>query len=158
MNVRPVIATCLLVTLGACATPAFHQRPVASIMSPSQSASSMLAELGRIAALSPEQRKRELNELDSARRLDEVKRFQLAALLDREDSAETLERSLKMLALLDSPDSRSQTLIDMMKRSIKSRLELRQQTSRTQELQDKLDQIKELEKSLQQRNTPVKAP
>jgi hypothetical protein len=42
-----------------------------------------------------------------------------------------------------------------MKRSLRARIELRQQSARAQELQDKLDQIKTLEKSLQQR-TPAK--
>jgi hypothetical protein len=45
-----------------------------------------------------------------------------------------------------------------MKRSLKARIELKQQTARAQELQDKLDQIKALEKSLQQRNGATRTP
>jgi hypothetical protein len=49
-------------------------------------------------------------------------------------------------------------LTELMKKSLKARIELKQQIARTQELQDKLDQIKALEKSLQQRNIPDKTP
>jgi hypothetical protein len=52
-----------------------------------------------------------------------------------------------------------------MKKSLKARIELRQQTARAQEqtaraqeLQDKLDQIKALEKTLQQRNGSSRTP
>jgi hypothetical protein len=45
-----------------------------------------------------------------------------------------------------------------MKRSLRARLELRQQSARNAELQDKLEQIKALEKSLQQRSTAPKNP
>jgi len=55
-------------------------------------------------------------------------------------------------------DARAQPLIDLMKKSLRARIELKQQTARAQELQDKLDQIKALEKSLQQRNAPSQTP
>jgi hypothetical protein len=45
-----------------------------------------------------------------------------------------------------------------MKRSLRTRIELLQQTARNHELQDKLNQIKALEKSLQQRNGTPKTP
>ena len=118
----------------------------------------MLGELSRVAMLSAEQRRRELTGLEGERRLDNERRFLLAALLEREDSAEALERSLKSLNAMADGDTRAQALLDLMKKSLKSRIELRQQTARTQELQDKLEQIKALEKSLQQRNGLPKAP
>jgi hypothetical protein len=92
------------------------------------------------------------------RRLDAARRFQLAALLEREDSTESLERSLKILNNLAEPDVRTEALLKLMKASLKSRIELRQQTARAQELQGTLEQIKALEKSLQQRNGTSKTP
>jgi hypothetical protein len=118
----------------------------------------LLGELARVATLTPEQRRRELAELENGRRLDDARRFQLAALLEREDSADAFERGLKALAAMEEADSRTQALVELLKRSLKARIELKQQTARADELQDKLDQIKALEKSLQQRSTPSKAP
>jgi hypothetical protein len=63
-----------------------------------------------------------------------------------------------LLNALPEPDARTQALLDLMKKSLRTRLELTQQTARTQELQDKLTQIKALEKSLQQRNGTPKTP
>jgi len=149
----------LLLTLGACAAPPWAgQAPVSSYRVFGLGASALLSELSRVATLSPEQRRRELAALDGERRLDDAKHFQLAALLEREDSADAYERSLKNLAAIDNVDARAQTLIDLMKKSLTARIELRQQTARAQELQDKLDQIKALEKTLQQRSTLPKSP
>ena len=86
-------------------------------------------------ALSAEQGGRELAELEGERRLEDARRFQLAALLEREDSVEALERSLKILGALSEADPRAQPLLDLMKKSLRARIELRQQTARTQELQ-----------------------
>ncbi|MGB9129255.1 MAG: hypothetical protein WCB97_06375, partial [Thiobacillus sp.] len=102
--------------------------------------------------------RRELAGLEGERRLDDARRFQLAALLEREDSADALEHSLKILNSLAEPDARTRALLDQMKKSLKARIELRQQTVRAQELQDKLDQIKALEKTLQQRNGSSRTP
>jgi hypothetical protein len=142
--------------LGACATPV-ERAPVRSVQSEPDGAV-MLNELARVASLSAEQRRRELAALEAERRPDDARRFQLAALLERDDSVEALERSLKVLGTMTSIDARVQPLIDLMKRSLKARIELRQQSVRAQELQDKLDQIKALEKSLQQRNAPAQTP
>ena len=57
-------------------------------------ASGLINELARVSALSAEQRRRELADLEGTR-LDDTRRFQLAALLERDDSVEALERSLK---------------------------------------------------------------
>ena len=159
MTFKPVLFAALLLTLGACALPPNPERPAsrAPLFEPTAPALPKLSELARVAALSPEQRRRELAELENGRR-DEAKRFSLAALLEREDSVEALERSLKILAAMDETEPRSQALLDLLKRSLKARLELKQQAARAQELQDKLEQIKALEKSLQQRNAPPKAP
>jgi hypothetical protein len=155
MTFKSVFLAGLLLTLGACATPL--ERP--AFLTPAEHEATVhLGELARVATLSAEQRRREVAELDGMRRLDQAKRFQLAALLEREDGVESLERSLKLLNALAEGDARTQALVEMMKKSLKARIELKQQTARAQELQDKLDQIKVLEKSLQQRNGPSRTP
>ena len=155
MTLKSVFLAGLLLTLGACALPPEYP----AFLSPGETgAPALLGELARVASLTPEQRRRELAGLEGERRLDDARRFQLAALLEREDSADALERSLKTLNAMSDLDARTQALVDLMKKSLKARIEFRQQTARAQELQDKLDQIKALEKSLQQRNGPARTP
>ncbi|HWR76031.1 MAG TPA: hypothetical protein VN283_02325 [Thiobacillus sp.] len=156
MTFKSVFLAGLLLTLGACATPSEH--PAIRTSQPGPAAPALLNELTRVAALSAEQRRRELAGLEGDRRLDDARRFQLAALLEREDSVEALERGLKSLGAIAEVDPRARPLLEMMKKLLKVRIELKQQTAHAQELQDKLDQIKVLEKSLQQRNTPDKTP
>lgn len=145
----------LVLLLAACANtgeyPAFRNLQIGS------DTAMMLNELERAADLPPEQRRRELAALENSR-LDDVRRFQAAALLDREDSIEALERGLKNLNALVNIDNRAQPIVEQMKKSFKARIELKQQTARAQELQDKLDQIKTLEKTLQQRTAPPAKP
>lgn len=145
----------LLLTLSACTLPPELPTPRARQADPATF--SLLNELARVSALSGEQRRRELADLDGAR-MNDSRRFQLAALLERDDSVDALERGLKMLAAINEDDARSQSLIDLMKKSLKARIEIKQLATRNAELQDKLDQIKALEKSLQQRNAPLKNP
>ena len=156
MMLKPLIAAALLLSLAGCAIP--PENPAFRFPPGESEAALRLDELARVAALSPEQRRREVAELDAMRRLNPARRFQLAALLEREDSVESLERSLKSLGALAESDARTQALLDQMKRSLKARIELKQQTARNQELQDKLEQIKALEKSLQQRTAPPGKP
>ncbi|MHB0972807.1 MAG: hypothetical protein ACYC0P_01015 [Thiobacillus sp.] len=159
MTLKSVFLAGLLLMLNACAPlPISGQATAPGYRIFGLGAYTLLGELSRIAALSPEQRRRELATLDGERRLDDAKRFQLAALLEREDSVDAFERSLKNLAAIGDVEPRAQTLIELMKKSLTARIELRQQAARAQELQDKLDQIKALEKTLQQRSTPGKAP
>lgn len=148
MTVKPLLLAGLLMTLGACTQLA--DAPALRALQPDSGAHAMLAELARVATLSAEQRRRELAALESGR-LDDARRFQLAALLEREDTPEALERGLRALNALDPSDARGQALVEVMKRSFRARLEARQQATRAQELQDRLDQIKTLERSLQQR-------
>lgn len=144
-----------LLTLGACTLP--PSLPMIPILA-EQGSSAMLGELARVDGLTPAQRRREIAGLEGLRRPDAARRFQLAALLSRDDSAESLDRSLQLLNSLAEPDARTEALLDLMKKSLRTRIELMQQTARTQELQDKLSQIKALEKSLQQRSAPEKTP
>lgn len=158
MTLKSVLLAGLLLTLNACVTLPAPERPAARASQTESGGAALLGELARVATLSAEQRRRELAELEGERRLDDARRFQLAALLEREDGVEALERSLKILGALSEADPRAQSLLDLMKKSLRARIELRQQTARTQELQDKLEQIKALEKSLQQRTIPAKTP
>lgn len=158
MTLQSGLLAGLLLTLSACALPpelATIKTKLTETASPS--AVSAVSELARISGLSAEQRRRELADLDNAR-LTDARRFQLAALLERDDSVDALERSLKALSAMGEQEARSQALIDLMKRSLKARIEQKQLAARNAELQDKLEQIKALEKSLQQRNTPLKTP
>jgi hypothetical protein len=155
MTFKTAFLAGLVLTLGACATP--PDQPARNTPTGLDTAG-LSSELARVAALSGEQRRRELAGLEGERRLDDARRFQLAALLEREDSVEALERSLKTLGAISDTDARTGALLDLMKKSLRARIELRQQTLRAQELQDKLDQIKALEKSLQQRNTQPRTP
>jgi hypothetical protein len=156
MSFKTVFLAGLMLTLGACAT--LSDVPTPTRNPPGLDTTMLSSELARVAALSGEQRRRELAALEGERRLDDARRFQLAALLEREDSADALERSLKTLSALGEVDARTHALLELMKKSLRARIELRQQTLRAQELQDKLDQIKALEKSLQQRTTPPRTP
>ncbi len=153
-----LLAVLTLMPLAACiSVPPPSLPPLPVVQSP-VGGPALLGEVSRVSALSPEQRRREVGVLESEHRLDDAKRFQLAALLEREDNPEALEHSLKILAAMDLADPRAQSLLELMKKSLRARIELRQQTARAQELQDKLDQIKALEKSLQQRSTPPRKP
>ena len=158
MTFKSVLFAGLLLALGACSALPPPERLAPRTNPPASATSPLLSELARVATLSAEQRRRELADLENGRRLDDARRFQLAALLEREDSADAYERGLKALAAMDEDDSRTQALVELLKRSLKARIELKQQTARADELQDKLDQIKALEKSLQQRSSPGKAP
>jgi hypothetical protein len=156
MTLRTFFLAGVLLSLGACAAlPLEYQ---AFLGQGDAGAPALLGELARVDGLTPEQRRRELADLESVRRLDAARRFQLAVLLEREDSSESLERSLKILNTLAEPDARTEALLTLMKTSLRSRIELRQQTARAQELQGRLEQIKALEKSLQQRNGTSKTP
>lgn len=158
MMLRSVFLVPLLGVLGGCATPppAVPQRPCIVQTEPGETA--LLNELARVATLTPERRHRELLELEAERRLSDAKRFQMAALLERDDNVEALERSLKSLGAMTGIEPSAQPLIELMKKSLRARIALKQQTARSQELQDKLEQIKALEKSLQQRDALPKSP
>jgi hypothetical protein len=155
MKFESALLAGLLLTLSACALLPDWSAPRAHQTEPTVSA--LTSELARVSALSADQRRRELADLENTR-LNDIRHFQLAALLERDDSVEALERSLKSLAAIGDLDARSQSLIDLMKRSLRARIENKQLTADNAELQDKLEQIKALEKSLQQRNEPIKTP
>lgn len=147
MTARPFLLAAML-TLAACAQ--FPDSPALRALQPEAGAHAMLGEIARVAGLTAEQRRRELAALEG-NRLDDARRFLLAALLEREDSVEALERGVRALNAIDASDPRAQAAVELLKRSLRARIDLKLQTARAQELQDRLEQIKTLEKSLQQR-------
>ena len=153
MTFKPLLVAALLFTLASCTIPTAP--PVYRLLPADDASTRRLDELARIASLSPEQRRRETAQLDEQRRLEPSQRFQLAALLEREDTVDAMERSLKLLTGLNDGNSRTEAVSEMMKRSLRARLDARQLAARNQELQNKLEQIKTLEKSLQQRAAPL---
>lgn len=111
-----------------------------------------LMELSEVQAMSVEQSRRELNELTASKRLDKPRRLRLAAVLARDEHGDW-DRALKMLdGLANDDDPRSQVLMDLLRKSWRTRLALRQQDARVTELQQRIQQIKTLEKDLQQRS------
>ncbi len=147
-------ACCLM--LAACVTP--PPKPAATVSAAPRAAELYLAELGAVQGLNGEQTRRELAELNADKRLDSRQRFRLAALLARDEHGDW-ESALKALdELPDDPDARAQALVETLKKSLRARLDLRQQSARVLELQDRIQQIKALEKDLQQRNEPHKTP
>lgn len=128
--------------------------------SPSSPASAelYLAQLGEVHGLSGEQSRRELAELNTGKRLDRAQRFRLAALLSRDEHGDWT-RALKSLdGWADEGDPRILALIDILRKSLRARLDLRQQTARVAELQQRIEQIKALEKDLQHRSGSTKTP
>jgi len=128
--------------------------------SPSSPASAelYLALLGEVHGLTGEQSRRELAELNTAKRLDRAQRFELAALLSRDEHGDW-ERAMKALdGWADEVDPRTLALIDILRKSLRARLDLRQQTARVAELQQRIEQIKALEKDLQHRSGSTKTP
>lgn len=158
MMLRSIVFVSLLAILTGCVAPPPTVPPLPCVVQTEPSETALLNELARVASLTPERRHRELLELEAERSLSDLQRFQMAALLEREDSREALDRSLKNLGAISVIEPSVRPLIELMKKSLRARLELRQQTARTQELQDKLEQIKALEKSLQQRDARPKSP
>lgn len=111
-----------------------------------------LLELSQVQSMSADQSRRELNELVTSKRLDKPRRLRLAAALARDEQGEW-ERAIKMLeGLANDDDPRSQVLMDLLRKSWRARLTLRQQDARITELQQRIQQIKTLEKDLQQRS------
>ena len=123
--------------------------PVSAL--PSTVAEKYLMELGEVQAMSVEQSRRELNELTASKRLDKPKRLRLAAVLARDEHGDW-DRALKMLDGLANDDPPSQVLVDLLRKTWRTRLELRQQDARVTELQQRIQQIKTLEKDLLQRS------
>ncbi len=145
--------------LGACAVPPVASKPpvkVAAAASSGLSASDALDVLARVAALSAEQQRIELARLDDERTSSAAAQFRLALLLGREDDPAALERGLKLLGTIDADGARAQAVLDLAKTALKAQLDAHRQAARAQELQERIDQIKALEKSLQQRDAAPK--
>ena len=177
----PMLCCCLGLVLSACTQPAsrLSESPSAKLATATPSLKKAapsvdlpltdakpaaltvelyLAELEKIQGLSGEQSRRELTELNTEKRLDKMQRFRLGALLSRDDHGDW-ERGLKALeGLSEESDPRTQALVEILRKLLRTRLDLRQQTARVGELQQRIQQIKALEKDLQQRSEPAKTP
>jgi hypothetical protein len=146
----------VVLLLGGCAVP--PSRPAEPLRSAAPVAELYLDELSAVQGMNAEQARRELADLTVARRLTGAERFRLAVLAARDERGDW-ERALKTLdELPPNADLRAQALIEMLRKTLHGRLDLRQQSARAQELQDRIQQIKALEKDLQQRNEASKTP
>lgn len=157
---RPFLPTFFLaLSLGACALPPNAVRPPAKIAAPAAtdlSATDALDALVRIAALGPEQQRAERARLDDERSPGPAAQFRLALLLGHEDDPAALERALKILGAIEADGPRAQALLDLAKSALKAQLDAQKQAARALELQERIEQIKALEKSLQQRDAAPK--
>ncbi len=186
LTLNTLLAPCLVLFLFACTVPAHRAaevkdaspanqsaiqptaQPVVPIVIPPVSqpvvqpvittAERYVTELSNAQGLTTAQIRREVAALNTDKRLDNTQRFRLAALLSRDEHGDW-ERAIKALdGLGDDPDPRAQALVAILKKSLRARFELRQQTARVIELQERIQQIKALEKNLQQRIEPLKTP
>lgn len=159
---RSLLPILLPVTiLAACAVPppAPTPRPPAKVVVAAPTgltAADALDVLARVASLSADQQRTERARLDDARTLAPAGQFQLALLLGREEDPAALERGIKLLGAIDAEGPRVQALIDLAKNLLKAQLDAARQNARAQDLQTRIDQIKALEKSLQQRDAAPK--
>ncbi|HQT01207.1 MAG: hypothetical protein B7Y26_02790 [Hydrogenophilales bacterium 16-64-46] len=152
----PLLA-CVL--LGACTLP--PAPPIEQAAAQNRTLSTLdstdaLDELVRINAQSGDAQRAERTRLDGERLGTARLQFRLALLLGRDDDPASQERALKLLGSLDTSDARAQALVDLTRTSLKAQLDARRQASRTQELQARIEQLKALEKSLQQRDDAPK--
>lgn len=106
--------------------------------------------LADVDTLGPAARQRELVRLQKLGNPGPAERLRLAALYEREGDADDLERGLRALNGLDDPATRP--LAELLRRLLGARLEAKQQAQRADALDARLEQIKSLEKSLQQRS------
>lgn len=144
---------CLLVS--ACTlppAPAPDPAPAASRTTASLDSDDALDELARQTAQSADALRAERTRLEGERLATARLQFRFALLLARDDDAASQERALKLLGALDTRDARAQALVDLVRTGLRAQLDARRQASRTQELQTRIDQLKALEKSLQQRD------
>lgn len=149
----------LSLALGACAVPPPAQKPPVKVATPASAgltAGEALDTLTRIASLGADQQRAELARLDDERTLSPAAQFRFALLLGRDDDPAVMERGLKLLGTIDADGARAQAVLDLAKTALKAQIEARRQGARAQELQERIDQIKALEKSLQQRDAAPK--
>lgn len=149
-------ALLLLPVLASTACASLPLPPDAAPPIPVPTASSATALLDVLVRLPPNQPpellRADIARLDSERTLSVNTRFKLAILLGRTDDPADIERGLKILAGLEGESKAAQALIDLASEMLRARLGVQRQHARAAELQQRIDQIKALEKSLQQRD------
>ena len=159
---RHLICLVLCFALGACALPPPKPPARTAPAEPPAAAPSGLVVtdardiLARVAALGSEQQRAELARLDDDRALGPGAQFRLALLLGRDENPVAIERGLKLLGQIPADGARAQTVLELAKSALRAQLEARRQAARAQELQTRIDQLKALEKSLQQRDDAPK--
>lgn len=167
---RPILfALSTSLALTACALP--PQVPERSAYPPSEthipllrpvSNTAMLTlddaaqELVQVSLLSADLQRSERARLDTDKPTGARLQFRLGLLLVREDDSALLERGMRILSGIRPADGQAQAVLELVLAQAKSQSDLRRQTARLQELQTRIDQIKALEKSLQQREDPPK--
>lgn len=153
----PALFTCVL--LSACTlppAPAAVPGPGPIRSEKALDSSDALDELVRLDSQSVDAQRMERNRLDGERLTSTRLQFRLALLLGRDEDPVSQERALKLLGAIDTSDARAKALVDLTKAGLKAQLDARRQAGRAQELQARIEQLKALEKSLQQRDDAPK--
>jgi hypothetical protein len=158
----PLLLFCTALSACAPLTPVAPKPPAKSQAAPVVASAGLgtdeaLDTLARINTLSAEQQRAELARLDGERPPAAIAaQFRLALLLGRDDDPAAVERGLKLLGTIEADGSRAQAVLDLAKSALRAQLDARRNAARAQELQTRIDQIKALEKSLQQRDAAPK--
>lgn len=143
-----------VLVLSACTAfpPPRTPAPVSAETAPPSGTYALLDALVRVpVSLSDEQRRADIARLENERAV--TSRFRLALLLGRDDDPVAVERGIKLLSGLEGDSKSAQALIDLARAQLKSRLDALRHQARAEELQLRIEQIKALEKSLQQRDS-----
>jgi hypothetical protein len=159
------LLVCLLVC-GCAITPGNEAGPAATIVEPGGAAQTfdmrdMTEYMRKISARDPAVLHAETKRLQALPNRTAAERLELAWLLDREDASnEELARAQTLLTGLETAfaDPSLNAYIRLMQRAVDQELLLRQEHSRADELQDKIDRLKDLEQSLLDRSQPKPPP
>ncbi len=159
------LLVCLLVC-GCAIAPGNEAGPAAIIVEPGGAAQSfdmrdMTGYMRKMSARDPAVLHAETKRLQALTSRTATERLELAWLLDREDASnEELARAQTLLSGLEGafPDQSLKYYIRLMQRTVNQELLLRQEHDRADELQDKIDRLKDLEQNLLDRSQPKPPP
>jgi hypothetical protein len=151
---RLIASSVLILALGACGgLPLPEATSNSTAQSPTLlSTTDALEVLASLSRLSPDAQHQELLKPRTGHLQNASSLFRFALLLGRDSDVGQQERGLKILDGLDGADARAQAVIDLARTGLIAQIEAHRQAQRAGELQDRIDQIKALEKSLQQRD------
>lgn len=158
------VAVLLALVLTACATPdpavpePAPAKPAAKTSrhtAESLGLDAVLDQLRDVGRLNADAARAERTRLERDRAVESAGQFRLALLLAREDDPANLERAQRLIQ--DLPvEAAASPVLDLVRQRIASQLEARRQAARSAELQTRIEQLKALEKSIQQREEPVR--